>query len=122
MDSIGPFISFLRDPVKQEQPYPPGVSDECWDRFTFYALRARTLNTWGSEALSIPPAWLLYLAMSRGRPEPFFPFLQELSLTSGDQASRSPSSSRSLLARSLGHSESTSAIREIQRLKQESSN
>lgn len=60
------------------------ITAEHWRRFEIYATKTRILAMNRPAVASMSNGWLLHLAMSKARPDPLFPQLDRLIITSDD--------------------------------------
>ncbi|KAF6757966.1 hypothetical protein DFP72DRAFT_1065220 [Ephemerocybe angulata] len=94
MHSLEPFFGVLlpadRNPdssLFKPLLYYPGVTSAQWDRFKFYSTRTKSLALHRSTSPGLSSAWALFLSTDKGKPDPLFPALKDLYLTSDDALS-----------------------------------
>ncbi|KAF6754082.1 hypothetical protein DFP72DRAFT_900328 [Ephemerocybe angulata] len=88
VESVEPFLAILK-PTKKDKTtvFTTGVTSEEWTRFNLYASRSKSLTLNKSSIADLDPAWVLYLATSKNRPDVMFPALRSLNVWSADQVS-----------------------------------
>ncbi|KAJ3544446.1 hypothetical protein NMY22_g2773 [Coprinellus aureogranulatus] len=63
------------------------ITPEHWHRFELYASKTKVLVLNRPETEPMSDGWLLHLAMSKSRPDPLFPQLNQLTIRSNDKLS-----------------------------------
>ncbi|KAF5339188.1 hypothetical protein D9611_011208 [Ephemerocybe angulata] len=92
MDSVKPFFEILlregTSAVGNTESVTPLTYDvEKWDRFKVYSSRTKSLSLRRSTSLALDYHWALFLSTDRKWPDPLFPSLKRLYLSSDDPLS-----------------------------------